>query len=272
MFASFKVAEALLEAARVWRVIDLQARSDRRFNFNSSGNNSWIVLDHFDPTFDTATIRTGPLPWRTARLRRDHPPVVDGKIDGKYLRPAKVPRRLYFVPGKAAVGLKAEVDAIVNAANKRLAGSVVDVAVHEEGGPSIMEELKRRFPRGCSTGDAVVTGAGALRAKFVIHAVGPGYDPREQEWCADRLRKTCLRSFQLAAELGYRSIALPSISTSVFRYPTADAARIALRTASDFLLTTSPLELVRWVLFDDRTFDAFADAAEEVLGDLARQD
>jgi O-acetyl-ADP-ribose deacetylase (regulator of RNase III) len=165
-----------------------------------------------------------------------------------------------------------EVDAIVNAANKRLAGGGgVDGAIHEAGGPSIMEELKRRFPGGCSTGDAVVTGAGALRAKFVIHAVGPGYDPHEQEWCADRLGKAYLKSFQLAAELGCRSIALPSISTGVFHYPTANAARIALRTAGDFLLTTSPLELVRWVLFDDRTFDAFADAVEEVLGDLARQ-
>ena len=165
-----------------------------------------------------------------------------------------------------------EVDAIVNAANKRLAGGGgVDGAIHDVGGPAILEELRAKFPGGCSTGDAVVTNAGRLPAKFVIHAVGPGYDPHEQEWCADRLSNAYLTSFQLAAERGCRSVALPSISTGIFHYPTADAARIALRTARDFLFMNGPLELVRWVLFDDRTFDAFTDAAEEVFGDLAGQ-
>ncbi|MGD0508827.1 MAG: macro domain-containing protein [Terriglobales bacterium] len=162
-----------------------------------------------------------------------------------------------------------EVDAIVNAANKRLeGGGGVDGAIHEAGGPSILEELRRRFPGGCSTGDAVVTSAGGLRAKFVIHAVGPGYDPCEKEWCADRLSHAYLGSLQLAAEQGCRSIALPSISTGIFHYPTTDAARIALRTARDFLLTSGQLELVRWVLYDDTTFNAFTDAAKEVFGDL----
>lgn len=166
-----------------------------------------------------------------------------------------------------------EVDAIVNAANQRLAGGGgVDGAVHDAGGPAIMEELRSRFPSGCPTGDAVVTSAGRLRARFVIHAVGPGYIPQEQEWCADRLSKAYLRSFQLAAEHGCRSIAFPSLSTGIFRYPTADAARIALRTARDFLVAGSPLELVRWVLFDDRTFDTFIDAAEELFGNLARKE
>lgn len=162
-----------------------------------------------------------------------------------------------------------EVDVIVNAANKRLAGGGgVDGAIHDQGGPSIMEELKRTFPGGCSTGDAVVTNAGKLRAKFVIHAVGPVYDPYDQQWCADRLRTAYRKAFQLASDLECRSIALPSISTGVFHYPTAEAARIALQTASDFLLTTGSLHLVRWVLFDDRTFDAYAEAAEEVFADL----
>jgi O-acetyl-ADP-ribose deacetylase (regulator of RNase III) len=67
-------------------------------------------------------------------------------------------------------------------------------------------------------------------------------------------------------------MAFPSLSTGIFCYPTADAARIALRTARDFLVTGGPLELVRWVLFDDRTFDAFIDAAEEVFGDLPREE
>jgi O-acetyl-ADP-ribose deacetylase len=165
-----------------------------------------------------------------------------------------------------------EVDAIVNAANKRLeGGGGVDGAIHEAGGPSILEELRRRFPGGCSTGDAVVTKAGELRAQFVIHAVGPSYDPNEKEWCADRLSRAYLGSLQLAAEQGCRSIALPSVSTGIFHYPTAEAAQIALRTARDFLLKSKQLELVRWVLYDDRTFDAFTDAAEDVFGDLARR-
>ena len=166
-----------------------------------------------------------------------------------------------------------EVDAIVNAANQRLAGGGgVDGAIHEAGGPAIMEELRRRFPSGCSTGDAVATGAGGLRAKFVIHAVGPSYIPREQEWCAERLSQAYRKSFQLAAEHGCRSIAFPSISTGIFHYPTADAARIALRTARDFLVAGGPLQLVRWVLFDDRTYESFLDAAEEVFADLPREE
>lgn len=168
---------------------------------------------------------------------------------------------------------KQEVDAIVNAANKRLeGGGGVDGAIDDAGGPSILQELRRRFPGGCSAGDAVVTGAGGLRAKFVIHAVGPSYDPYEKEWCADRLGRAYLGSLQLAAEQGCRSIALPSISTGIFHYPTADAARIALRTAREFLHTSGQLELVRWVLYDDRTFDEFTDAAEEVFGDQVRQE
>jgi len=164
------------------------------------------------------------------------------------------------------------VDAIVSAANKRLAGGGgVDGAIHDAGGPTILNELKRKFPGGCSTGEAVVTGAGKLTAKFVIHAVGPSYIPQEQAWCAVVLAKAYARSLQLAAERGCRSVAFPSISTGVFRYPTATAARIALVTARDFLLGGGPLQLVRWVLYDDRTFEAYTDAARELFGDLVQE-
>jgi hypothetical protein len=94
-----------------------------------------------------------------------------------------------------------------------------------------MEELSRRFPAGCSTGDAVATSAGKLRARVVIHAVGPSFIPQEKEWCAERLAQAYRNSLQLAAEHGCRSVAFPSISTGVFHYPTAEAARIALQTA-----------------------------------------
>jgi O-acetyl-ADP-ribose deacetylase (regulator of RNase III) len=166
-----------------------------------------------------------------------------------------------------------DVDAIVNAANQRLAGGGgVDGAIHDAAGPALMEELRRKFPAGCSTGDAVATGAGKLRAKFVIHAVGPSYLPHEHEWCAEKLRQAYRNSFQLAAEHRCRSVAFPSISTGVFRFPAADAARIALRTARDFLLADSTLESVRWVLFDDRTYEAFVAAANEIFSELPRQE
>jgi len=166
-----------------------------------------------------------------------------------------------------------EVDAIVNAANKRLmGGGGVDGAIHDAGGPSIFKELRRDYPAGCSTGEAVVTGAGELKAKFVIHAVGPVYDPQDQKWCEEALAQTYRRSLQLAAERACVSVALPSISTGIFRFPTATAGRIALQTARDFLAVKSSLRLVRWVLYDDRTFEVFTEAAREVFPDLPKEE
>lgn len=160
------------------------------------------------------------------------------------------------------------VDAIVNAANKRLAGGGgVDGAIHDAGGPAIMKELRSTYPAGCATGEAVVTGAGELKAKIVIHAVGPSYIPQEQEWCAERLASAYRRSLELANERKCRSVAFPSISTGIFHYPTADAARIALQTAREFLATQHSLKIVRWVLYDDRSYEAFTDAAREVYSD-----
>lgn len=165
-----------------------------------------------------------------------------------------------------------EVDAIVNAANQHLAGGGgVDGAIHLAGGPSILEELTRKFPQGCSTGDAVATGAGRLRAKFVFHAVGPRYVPGKQDWCEERLREAYRNSFQLAAERRCRSIAFPSISTGIYRFPVADASRIALRTARDFMVSAGSVELVRWVLFDDATYQAFVGAAEDIFPDFRRE-
>jgi O-acetyl-ADP-ribose deacetylase len=166
-----------------------------------------------------------------------------------------------------------EVDAIVNAANKRLAGGGgVDGAIHDAGGPAIMKELRSKYPGGCATGDAVVTGAGELNAKIVIHAVGPSYIPQEQELCAERLAGAYRRSLELANEQECRSVAFPSISTGIFHYPTAEAARIALRTVREFLTSRRSLQMVRWVLFDDRTYDAFADAARDVFAELPIED
>src|SRR6267142_5575831 len=128
-----------------------------------------------------------------------------------------------------------QVDAIVNAANSRLAGGGgVDGAIHRRGGPTIMQETADRYPDGCPTGSAVITSAGSLPAKYVIHAVGPvwsGGQRGETAFLAAAFR----RSLELAVEHGCQSVALPALSTGAYRYPLAEAARIALATAADFL-------------------------------------
>jgi O-acetyl-ADP-ribose deacetylase (regulator of RNase III) len=157
-----------------------------------------------------------------------------------------------------------EVDAIVNAANSRLmGGGGVDGAIHRRGGPSIMAETDQKFPDGCPTGSAVLSGAGNLPAKHVIHAVGPvwsGGDRGEAELLAGAYRR-CL---ELAVEHGCRSIAFPSLSTGAYCYPIDRAARIALGTAIDFLNENGKPELVRFVLFDAAAYAAFAEALKEV--------
>jgi O-acetyl-ADP-ribose deacetylase len=141
------------------------------------------------------------------------------------------------------------VDAIVNAANSRLAGGGgVDGAIHRAGGRKIMAETERRYPQGCATGSAVITGAGELPAKYVIHAVGPVYsggNHGEAELLAGAYRT----SLELAAEHACRSVALPALSTGAYRYPLSEAARIALKTALDHLADHEFPHEVRFVLF-----------------------
>jgi O-acetyl-ADP-ribose deacetylase len=157
-----------------------------------------------------------------------------------------------------------EVDAIVNAANSRLAGGGgVDGAIHRRGGPAIMAETDAKYPGGCPTGSAVISGAGNLPAKFVIHAVGPVWSGG-QRGEAELLAGAYGRSLELAAENGCRSIALPALSTGAYRYPLDQAARVALATAIDFLRSHGKPELVRFVLFDAGAYGAFAAALEEL--------
>lgn len=157
-----------------------------------------------------------------------------------------------------------EVDAIVNAANSRLAGGGgVDGAIHRRGGPEIIRETDAKYPDGCPTGSAVISGAGNLAAKYVIHAVGPIWSGgRRGE--ARLLAGAYHRCLELAVEHGCRSIAFPSLSTGAYRYPIDQAARVALSTAMDFLKQQGKPELVRFVLFDAGAFGAFAAALEEL--------
>ena len=157
-----------------------------------------------------------------------------------------------------------ETDAIVNAANSELAGGGgVDGAIHRAGGPSIMTETQEKYPGGCHTGDAVITGAGELPTSYVVHAVGPvwsGGQHGEQE----KLSSAYRRSMEVALDAGCESIAFPSLSTGAYRYPVDLAARAALRTVLAFLRERSAPKLVRFVLFDQGTYGAYAAALEEI--------
>jgi len=158
-------------------------------------------------------------------------------------------------------------DAIVNAANSSLmGGGGVDGAIHRAGGPAILEECKQivaqqgRLP----TGQAVITTGGNLKAKYVIHTVGPvWYGGSRNE--ADRLASAYRESLKLASEKNLGSISFPSISTGAYGYPVADAAMVAINTVVSFLREeTTSLKDVVFVLFDSRTYEAYSSALGEV--------
>lgn len=157
------------------------------------------------------------------------------------------------------------VDAILNAANSSLAGGGgVDGAIHRRGGPSIMQETDEMHSQGCPTGEAVISGAGKLPARYVIHAVGPIWDGgRRGE--AELLAGAYRNSLQLAVEHGCRSVAFPALSTGAYGYPMDLAARTALATTIEFLQAHGEPALVRFVLFSDGAYGAFAAALEEAF-------
>ncbi|MBA2364643.1 MAG: macro domain-containing protein [Chloroflexia bacterium] len=154
-------------------------------------------------------------------------------------------------------------DATVNAANSALAGgSGVDGAIHRAGGPSIMAEC-RSLGR-CPTGSAVVTTAGNLPARVVIHAVAPVWRGGTQGE-AELLASAYSETFRLGAEREARSIALPSLGTGAYGYPLEQAAPIALRAALDRLRTSRPPRHITFVLWDNRTVTAYKQAVEDLL-------
>ncbi|MEU1302896.1 O-acetyl-ADP-ribose deacetylase [Streptomyces shenzhenensis] len=149
-------------------------------------------------------------------------------------------------------------DAIVNAANSSLlGGGGVDGAIHRRGGPAILEACRTlrasRYGKGLPTGRAVATTAGDLDAHWVIHTVGPVFSSTEDR---SELLASCYReSLRVADELGARTVAFPAISTGVYRWPMADAARIALETARTI---PTAVEEIRFVLFGRDAYDVFA--------------
>ena len=157
----------------------------------------------------------------------------------------------------------AEVDALVNAANRRLAGGGgVDGAIHRRGGASIMQDTDRRYPDGCPTGSAVISTAGDLPANFVIHAVGPVYRGGLSGE-AELLKSAYRQCFALAREHDCQSIALPALSTGAYRYPIDQASRIALQAAIEALEEHRLPNLIRFVLFTEGAYGAFAAVLEK---------
>ncbi|BCM70616.1 MULTISPECIES: O-acetyl-ADP-ribose deacetylase [Streptomyces] len=149
-------------------------------------------------------------------------------------------------------------DALVNAANSSLlGGGGVDGAIHRRGGPAILAECRAlrasRYGKGLPTGQAVATTAGELDARWVIHTVGPVWSATEDR--SEQLASCYREALRVADELGARTVAFPAISTGVYRWPLEDAARIATETVRT---TPTAVEEVRFVLFDDRAYQAFA--------------
>src|SRR4030042_3206204 len=180
-----------------------------------------------------------------------------------------------FQIGKATVHLvkgditSMETDAIVNAANSSLmGGGGVDGAIHRKGGPKILDECKKirtaDCPEGLPTGKAVITSAGNLKAKSVIHTVGPiwhGGNHGEPEFLAQAYQN----SLRLAVSNGLKTVAFPSISTGAYGYPVRDASRIALKAVKEFLEKEDELDEVVFVLFSEHDLKVYVEAAEEEL-------
>jgi O-acetyl-ADP-ribose deacetylase (regulator of RNase III) len=149
-------------------------------------------------------------------------------------------------------------DAIVNAANSSLlGGGGVDGAIHRRGGPAILEECRNlrasQYGKGLPTGQAVATTAGELDAQWVIHTVGPVHSKTEDR--SDLLASCYRESLRVADELGARRVVFPAVSTGIYGWPIDDGARIAVETVR---AADTAVEEVRFVLFDERAYEAFA--------------
>lgn len=151
---------------------------------------------------------------------------------------------------------KSESDAIVNAANTSLlGGGGVDGAIHRAGGKAILEECQhiRNRQGGCKTGEAVITNAGNLKSKYVIHAVGPVWkDGSHHE--DELLYSAYHKSLKLASKNNLKTIAFPNISTGIYGFPKDRAAKIAIRAVQDFLIEDESIDNVTFICFDDENY------------------
>jgi O-acetyl-ADP-ribose deacetylase (regulator of RNase III) len=180
-----------------------------------------------------------------------------------------------FKVGKAKISLvlgdltEATVDAIVNAANQSLmGGGGVDGAVHRKGGPTIIDECiqirKSIWPDGLPTGKAVITSGGNLKAKYIIHTVGPIWQGGSQGE-PELLANAYTNSLRLAAANNLKTVAFPSISTGAYGYPVDKASRIALESTKRFLETRDNIDAVVFYLFSERDFRIYNSVAQEII-------
>ena len=164
-----------------------------------------------------------------------------------------------------------DVEAIVNAANSSLLGGWgVDCASHPAGGPEIQAACRQLG--GWVTGEAKNNTGGPLRARDVIHALGPIYPRGGAERAAELLAGAYRRSLEIAAEHGVRSLAFPAISTGAYGYPMEQGARVALQTVIDYLTDQEDngIRLVRFVLFSKQAYQVFQRALSELAEDAAQ--
>jgi len=155
-----------------------------------------------------------------------------------------------------------QVEAVVNAANSSLlGGGGVDGAIHRAGGQAILDECIqiRNRQGGCPTGEAVITTAGNLSAKYVIHTVGPVWNGGNKNE-AEKLRLCYFNTLKLASEYQLKSIAFPNISTGVYGYPKAEAAKIAIETVQECNLPH--IETIIFVCFDAENYDLYQSIGE----------
>lgn len=159
-----------------------------------------------------------------------------------------------------------DTEAVVNAANNSLlGGGGVDGAIHRAGGPEILAECRKLG--GCATGDAKITGGGRLRARYVIHAVGPVYWREGGERAAELLANAYHRSLEVATQHGIQSVAFPSLSTGAYGYPMDAAASIALQTVMDYLAAqdSDAIQLVRFVLYGSEAYHVYRRALTSLV-------
>ncbi len=170
-----------------------------------------------------------------------------------------------FVKGRVVVKVgditKEDVDAIVNAANSTLmGGGGVDGAIHRAGGAEILKQCKEirrtQYPQGLPTGEAVITSAGKMAARYVIHTVGPVFGGGGKEK-ADQLAACYRNSLALASKKGLKTVAFPAISTGVYGYPLDQAAQVCSKAIQDSLASGVTVQEVRLVFFSQRDADLF---------------
>ena len=157
-----------------------------------------------------------------------------------------------------------DTDAIVNAANRSLlGGGGVDGAIHRAAGPQLLAEC--RTLGGCETGDAKITKGYRLKARHVIHTVGPIYHSADKK-APEQLASCYRRSLEVAGANRLKSVAFPSISTGAYGYPLEEAAPIALKTVMDYLKGHPDIQLARFVLFGKEAYQAYEKALKDLLG------